>query len=106
MSEPITLSLHANNELVEIVVQAAHPMDAGEALHPKTGEAIPACFLRTIAIQLNEKTLLEGQMGPALTKDPVFRFSFKRVKAGDKFLVSFTDNKEQKFEKEIIVPVF
>jgi len=106
MSEPITLSLQPKNELVEIVVQVLHPMEAGEALHPKTGKAVPADFLQTIAIQLNEKTLLEGQTGSVLAKNPVFRFSFKGVKAGDKFYVACTDSKGRKFEQGIVVPVF
>ena len=106
MSEPITLSLQSKNELVEIVVRVLHPMESGEALHPKTGKAIPADFLQTIAIQLNGKTLLEGQTGSALAKNPAFRFSFKGVKAGDNFLVSCTDSKGRKFEQGIVVPVF
>ena len=106
MSEPITLSLHPKNELVEIVVRVLHPMQAGETPHPRTGKAVPAHFLQTIAIQLNEKTLLQGQLGSVLAKDPVFRFSFKEAKAGDRFLVSCTDSRGRKFEQGIVVPVF
>ena len=106
MSEPIILHLQLKNELVEIVIRVLHPMDAGGTLHPKTGRPVPPDFLQTIAIQLNERTLLEGQLGPALARNPEFRFSFRGAKTGDKFLVACTDNRGRSFEQRIAVPAF
>ena len=83
-----------------------HPMEAGDRLNPKTGKQVAADFLQTIAIQLNEKTLIEGQLGSGLARNPVFRFSFGETKAGEKFFVSCTDAKGRKFEKGIVVPDF
>jgi thiosulfate oxidation carrier complex protein SoxZ len=104
MSDPIRLSLNVNGELAELTIKLAHPMDAGGAPDRKTGKPSNANFLKTLAVQLNEKTLLEGQISPALGKSPVMRFSFKAVKQGDKFLVVCTDNTDQRFEKELVVP--
>lgn len=106
MNEYIKLSLSPRNEVVEIVVQVSHPMEASGGFQPTTGKAIPGDFLQTIAIQLNEKTLLEGQTGSLLAKNPVFKFAFKGVKEGDKFLVFCTDSKGRKFEQGIVVPIF
>jgi sulfur-oxidizing protein SoxZ len=106
MSDPITLSLSQTSELVEIEVRVAHATEAEGTPNPRTGKTVPGNFLQTIAIQLNERTLLEGQLGPGLAQNPVFKFSFRGVKAGDKFLVSCTDNKARNFAKEIVVPAF
>ena len=106
MSEPIALSLQQKDQLVEIAVRVLHPMEPGDAIDLKSGKAVPANFLQSIAIRLNEKTLLEGQLGSALAKNPRFSFSFAGVRAGDKFLVSCTDSKGRAFEQGIVVPVF
>ena len=106
MSAPIALSLHPRDQAVEMVVRVLHPVEPGGAVDPKSGKTTPANFLQTIAIQLNEKTLLEGQLGSALAKNPQFRFTFSGAKAGDTFLVSCTDSAGRKFAQEIVVPVF
>lgn len=106
MSEPIALSLRQKDQLVELVVRVLHPVEPGVAVDLKSGKTVPADFLQTISIRLNEKTLLEGQLGSALAKNPRFSFSFAGIRAGDKFLVSCTDTKGRTFEQEIIVPVF
>ena len=106
MSQAIALSLRHRDELVEIEVRVRHPMQAGETYSAKTGKIVAPNFLQTIAIQLNAKTLLEGQLGPALANNPVFRFSVRSAKTGDKIVVSCSDNQGQRFEQEIVVPAF
>lgn len=106
MSEPIALSLRPKDQLVEMVVRVLHPVEPGVAVDLRSGKTVPANFLQTIAIRLNEKTLLEGQLGSALAKNPQFSFSFVGVRAGDKFLVSCTDSKGRTFERGIVVPIF
>jgi len=102
MSDIIKLALRPNGEAMELQVQVRHPMDAGDPGTEKSVKARAANFLKTIAIQLNEKLLVEGQMGPGMAKDPVLRFSLRAVKAGDKLSVVCTDNKDKAFEADIV----
>jgi hypothetical protein len=58
--------------------------------------------LQSLVIQLNEKTLVEGQLSASLSKDPKFGFSFSGIKGGDKFTVFCTDNQGKEFKSEIV----
>jgi len=58
--------------------------------------------LQSMVIQLNGKTLVEGQLSAALSKNPKFGFSFSGIKARDKFTVHCTDNKGGEFKSEMV----
>lgn len=102
MTDPITLQLNQKDNLTEIEIRISHPMEAGDVLPPKTGKQRTPLFLQSMAIQLNGKTLMEGQLSASLSRNPRFGFSFSAVKAGDKFTVLCVDNKGTEFKSEIV----
>jgi len=77
-------------------------MEPGDALPQKSGLPRAPWFLQTIVIQLNEKTMVEGQLSASLTRNPRFGFSFSGIKTGDKFTVYCTDNKGQELKSEVV----
>ena len=102
MTDPIALQLRRKDDRTEIEIQVLHPMEPGDALPQKSGSRRPPFFLQSMVIQLNENTLVEGQLSASLSKNPKFGFSFSGIKAGDKFTVSCTDNKGEEFESVIV----
>jgi len=102
MTDPIALNLRQKDDRTEIEIQILHPMEPGDALPQKSGSPRPASFLQSMVIQLNERTLVEGQLSASLSKNPKFSFSFSGIKAGDKFAVYCTDNKGREFKSEIV----
>jgi thiosulfate oxidation carrier complex protein SoxZ len=101
MADPITLKLRQKDDRTEIEIQVLHPMDPGDALPQKSGSRRSPSFLQSMVIQLNGKTLVEGQLSASLSKNPKFGFSFSNINAGDKFAVYFTDNKGMEIKSEI-----
>lgn len=102
MPDRIKMQLHKKGDRTEIEIQVLHPMEPGDALPQKSGNRRLPFFLQSIVIQLNEKNLVEGQLSASLSKNPKFGFSFSGIKAGDKFTVSWTDNKGGEFKSEIV----
>jgi sulfur-oxidizing protein SoxZ len=102
MTDPITLKLRQKDDRTEIEIQILHPMEPGDAFPQKSGSPRLPLFLQSMVIQLNEKTLVEGQLSASLSKNPGFGFSFSGIKAGDKFTVLCTDNKGAEFKSEIV----
>ena len=77
-------------------------MEPGDALQQKPGRPRAPWFLQSIVVQLNEKTLVEGQLSASLAKNPRFGFTFSGIKTGDKFTVYCTDNKGQELKSEVV----
>jgi sulfur-oxidizing protein SoxZ len=51
----------------------------------------------------NGKTVLSAQWGPAVSKNPFLSFRFSGAKAGDKVIVTWTDNKGDKRTDEAVI---
>ena len=47
-------------------------------------------------MSVNGKVVLEGQISQAVSRNPVFSFRLKGVKAGDKLEIAWLDNKGEK----------
>ena len=102
MTAPITLRLHRKDDVTEMEIRILHPMEAGDVLRDKSSPARQPKFLQSIAILLNDRTLVEGQLSASLSKNPRFSFTFSGVKSGDKFVVYCTDNEGRELRGEIV----
>ena len=102
MTDPIRLRLHKKDEQTEVEIQIQNPMEPGDAVPQRSGTPRPPFFLQSMTIQLNDKTLVEGQLGASLSRNPKFGFSFSGIKTGDRFTVSCTDNKGTEIKGEIV----
>lgn len=97
----ISMRVRAGNG--EIKVLMTHPSENGLRKDAKSGQLIPAHFVKHVNIALNGKTVLSGQWGGGVSKDPYLAFKVKGMKTGDKVTVSAEDNTGDKGSAEAIV---
>lgn len=102
MNAPITLQLHQRNDQVELEIHVQHPMETGDDNLARSDGAKSPFFLQSITINLNDKTVIEGQLSPALSHNPSFSFFFSGVHTGDKLAVYCSDNKGGELRSEVI----
>ncbi len=76
----------------EIKALITHPSENGLRKDPKTGQLIPAHFINSVIVTLNGKTVLDGQWGGGVSKDPYFAVKVKGMKSGDRVTLSVKDN--------------
>lgn len=101
MNDSVALKLHRRVDLTELEISIRHPMDAGDASQQNSAPTRPPSFLQSMVIQVNEKTLVEGQLSASISKNPTFVFSFSGIRTGDRFTVSCTDNNGKQFKNAI-----
>ena len=80
-----------NSDFTEIKAIIIHPMHTGRG-KADNGELIPAHFIQTATVSLNEKPILEMQLGTGIAKNPYLTFRVKGAKVGDKIGVTWLDN--------------
>jgi sulfur-oxidizing protein SoxZ len=56
------------------------------------GKLVPLHFIQNITVKLNGKTVIEGEISQAVSRNPVFSFRVKGGAKGDKVEVSWLDN--------------
>lgn len=76
----------------EIRVLMTHPSENGLRKDAKSGQRIPPHFIKNVSIAVNGKTVLDGQWGGGMSKDPYLAFKVKGMKTGDKVTVTVEDN--------------
>ena len=92
MADPMKIRAQMKGDVAEVRVLMSHPMETGQR-KDSDGKTIPAHFIQTITIDLNGKTVVSGQTGASVSRNPVFGFKVKGAKAGDKVVVKWQDNK-------------
>jgi len=92
----IKLRANAKDGVTTVKCLISHPMETGTRKDSKTGEKIPAHFIQEVVCTHNGKTVMTGNLGPAISKNPYLSFSFNGGAAGDKVGLSWVDNKGEK----------
>ena len=103
MAEPMKIRATIEGDVANVKVLMNHAMETGQRKDAKTGQLIAAHFIQTVTAQMNGKTVLEAQWSQAVSKNPFLGFKVKGAKAGDKVVVSWTDNKGDKNSAEAAV---
>lgn len=103
MAEQMKVRAQLKDDVAEVKVVMMHPMETGQRKDPRTGEVFPAHFIQQVTATLNGKTVLSGQWGPAIAKNPFVGFRVKGAKAGDKVVVSWQDNRGETGSTEAVV---
>ena len=94
--------LFRSGDVADVRVLMAHPMETGQRKDP-AGKIVPLHFIQTITAQLNGKTVFNADVSQAVSRNPVFAFKVKGAKAGDKIVITWTDNKGEKRTDETVV---
>ena len=102
MADPMRIRAQAAGDKATVRVLMAHEMETGQR-KDSNGKLIPAWYIQHVMAQLNGKTVMTAQWGPAVSKNPFLQFVVKGAKAGDKVTISWTDNKGDKRTDEATV---
>ncbi|MBI3370508.1 MAG: thiosulfate oxidation carrier complex protein SoxZ [Betaproteobacteria bacterium] len=92
MADPMKVRATLKGDIADIRVLMNHPMETGQR-KDGGGKIVPMHFIQNLEVKVNGKAVVEGQISQAVSRNPVFSFRVKGVKAGDKVEVSWLDNK-------------
>ena len=102
MADPMKIRATLKGDFADVRVLMAHPMETGQR-KDNAGKLIPVHFIQELSVKLNGKTVVEGQISQAISRNPVFSFRVKGAKAGDKVEISWLDNKGAKNQTEAAI---
>jgi sulfur-oxidizing protein SoxZ len=92
MASTIRIRATTKGDTTEVQSLIQHPMDSGFVKDSK-GQLIPAHHIEVVDFEHAGNTVFRAFWGPAVSKDPYLKFSFKGAKKGDDLKVSWVDNK-------------
>jgi sulfur-oxidizing protein SoxZ len=102
MADPMKIRAQMKGDIADIRVLMSHAMETGQR-KDSDGKVIPAHYIQTLSVAVNGKTVVAGQSGPAVSRNPVFGFKVKSAKTGDKVTVSWKDNKGESRSDETTI---
>ena len=102
MAGPMKIRATLKGDVADVRVLMAHPMETGQR-KDSSGKPIPLHFIQEVTVKHNGKTVIEGQISQAISRNPVFSFRVKDAKAGDKVEISWLDNKGDKNQTEAAI---
>lgn len=103
MAGPMKIRARLQGDVADVKVLINHPMETGLRKDAQTNQTIPAHFIQTVTATLNGKLVLNAQWSQAVSKNPFLGFRIRGAKAGDKLVISWTDNKDGKNSAEATV---
>lgn len=103
MAEAIKMRAQWRDGVTEIRMLIPHPMETGFRKDAVTGRAIPADFIHTLSVRLNDRVVLEGHFNTAVSMNPVIAFKLKGGKPGDRVTASWMDGKGEQRTDETLV---
>ena len=103
MADPMKIRAQMKGDIADIRVLISHPMETGLRKDAKTGKPVPAHYIQNLSVTVNGKTVVEGEIGTSVSRNPVFGFKVKGAKAGDKVAISWLDNTGDKRRDEATI---
>ena len=100
MAEQIKIRIQNQGEISDIRILMQHPMETGQRKDDK-GQVLPMHFIQSFTVNLNGKPMIEGQLNTSISKNPLFTFKARGIKAGDKLSVAWKDNDGDHRQDEI-----
>jgi sulfur-oxidizing protein SoxZ len=95
MADPMKIRATIKGDTADVRVLMVHPMETGQR-KDSSGTVIPLHFIQEVEVRVNGKVALAGQISQAVSRNPVFSFKLKGVKAGDKLEIAWLDNKGER----------
>jgi sulfur-oxidizing protein SoxZ len=102
MAEPMRIRAILKGDLADVRVLMVHPMETGQR-KDSNGSLLPAHFIQEVSVRLNGKSVIEGQISQAVSRNPVFAFRLKGVKPGDKLEIAWLDSKGERSDTAITI---
>jgi|SRR5688572_11711204 sulfur-oxidizing protein SoxZ len=95
MADPMKIRATVKGDIADVRVLMVHPMETGQR-KDASGKLLPLHFIQEVSVSVNGKVVLEGQISQAVSRNPVFSFRLKGVKAGDKLEIAWLDNRGER----------
>lgn len=102
MADQIKIRATVQGDITDIRILMQHPMETGQRKNEK-GQSLPVHFIQTFTVSHNGQLLINGQLNTSVSKNPLFAFKARGIKAGDNVAVNWVDNIGDKRQDEIIV---
>lgn len=102
MADPMRIRANMAGDKVEVRVLMSHEMETGQRKDAK-GNLVPAHYIQNVTATHNGKVVLTAEWGPAISKNPFLSFKFGGGKAGEKVVITWTDNKGEKRTDEATI---
>lgn len=100
MTNPTKIRASVANGVTEVRVLMQHEMENGRR-KDETGKLVPAWHITEFKASHNGRTVLEGQFGTSVSKNPYLVFRFRGGKTGDKIALSWLDNRGDNRSDEV-----
>lgn len=81
----------ANGGQTEVKMMAKHEMESGQR-KDKDGNPIPAQFINNVVVSYGGNKVFETNMGPAISKNPYFAFTFEGGAKGETVEIAWSEN--------------
>lgn len=88
-------------DVTAITAIVSHPMETG--MRKDGGKTIPAHFIQVLTVDVGGKRVVTSHLNTAVSANPVFNFKVKGAKVGDKVVVNWVDNLNEKGTGEVAV---
>ena len=102
MAEPMKIRATLKGDIAELRVLMVHPMETGQRTD-NDGKLVPMHFIQEVQVRVNGKVALEGQISQAVSRNPVFSFRLKGIKAGDKLEIAWLDNRGERNQADAVI---
>jgi sulfur-oxidizing protein SoxZ len=103
MADPMRIRATMSGDAVVVRVLMSHEMETGQR-KDSSGNLVPAHFIQNVVAKHNDRTVMEAEWGPAVSKNPYLQFQFKGGKSGDKITIVWTDNKGDTRTDQVVIP--
>ncbi|HLE67309.1 MAG: thiosulfate oxidation carrier complex protein SoxZ [Acidobacteria bacterium RIFCSPLOWO2_02_FULL_65_29] len=87
MAGPMKMRATLSGGVTDVRVLMSHPMATEQQTKGNPH------FIQNITVKVNGKSVVEGEISQAVSRNPVFTFRLKGGAKGDKIEVSWLDNK-------------
>lgn len=91
MSSTIRVRAVTNGGTTVVQALINHPMDSGFVKNSK-GKLIPPHYIEVLTFEHAGKKVFTAFWGPAVSKDPYIKFTFKGGAKGDDLKIGWVDN--------------
>ena len=97
MAGPMKMRATLGNGFTDVRVLMTHPMATEQQTKGQPH------FIQNVTVKVNGKTVVDGQISQAVSRNPVFSFRLKGGAKGDKLEVSWLDNKGETNKTEAAI---
>jgi sulfur-oxidizing protein SoxZ len=95
MAGNIKIRAKTSNGVTTVKSLMSHEMETGLRKDKKTGEPIPAHFIKEVTAKWNDTVVMTALWSGGVSKNPYLSFKFNGGAEGDKIEITWVDNQDQ-----------